>query len=401
LQAALGRALIDYRGSGSEEVREAFERARELCFLVNDTTQLLPVLDGLALNYHFTHSEPEKMLSYATELFELGNRTGDAQSLLWARRVRGSANLLLGRFEQARHEMQFVIDRYQQIGSKAGDPRMARDPRVSTYTLFGICLTALGYLNAGAAASRQGLGFAERRNDAVSLTTALRRVCVQRIMQRNTRDVVDLSARLLALNEAHETFVGSREGVIFHGWAQLQGNRDPELFIRVQSAIEQLYERKHWVLLPFFITSIAEVMGDNGDVAAAVALLDHAAQLVEQTGERWCEPEIMRLKARFCAKEAGEASALLRASMTRARQQGAKLWELLAARDLAEHVDGHGERNAGGELLASVYAWFTEGLNTPDLVRAHTLLAHLQADTCYQEAAHPLIVERSSAARSD
>jgi predicted ATPase len=224
---------------------------------------------------------------------------------------------------------------------------------------------------------------------------------VQRIMQRNTRDVVDLSARLLALNEAHETFVGSREGVIFHGWAQLQGNRDPELFIRVQNAIEQLYERKHWVLLPFFITSIAEVMGDNGDVAAAVALLDHAAQLVEQTGERWCEPEIMRLKARFCAKEAGEASALLRASMARARQQGAKLWELRAACDLAEHVDGQGERNAGGELLASVYAWFTEGLNTPDLVRAHTLLAHLQADTCYQEAAHPLIVERSSAARSD
>ncbi|MBV9556435.1 MAG: AAA family ATPase, partial [Pseudolabrys sp.] len=150
LQAALGRALIDYRGSGSEEVREAFERARELCFLVNDTTQLLPVLDGLALNYHFTHSEPEKMLSYATELFELGNKTGDAQSLLWARRVRGSANLLLGRFEQARHEMQFVIDRYQQIGSKAGDTRMARDPRVSTHTLFGICLTALGCLNAGA-----------------------------------------------------------------------------------------------------------------------------------------------------------------------------------------------------------------------------------------------------------
>ena len=30
LQVALGRALIDHRGSGSEEVREAFERAHEL-----------------------------------------------------------------------------------------------------------------------------------------------------------------------------------------------------------------------------------------------------------------------------------------------------------------------------------------------------------------------------------
>src|SRR5262249_3069019 len=75
LQLALGRALIDYRGSGSEEVREAFERARELCLATGETKQLLPVLDGLALNYHFAHSEPTKMLDYATELFELGQGT--------------------------------------------------------------------------------------------------------------------------------------------------------------------------------------------------------------------------------------------------------------------------------------------------------------------------------------
>jgi len=377
LQVTLGRALIDYRGSGSEEVREAFERARQLCLAVGDTKQLLPVLDGLALNYHFAHSEPAKMLGYAAELFELGESTGDAQALLWGRRVRGSANLLLGRFEHARAEMQFVTETYRQIGSQAQDPRMARDPRVSTYTLFGICLTALGYLNAGAEMSSQGLGYAESRNDAVSLTTGLRRVCVQRIMERNTREVADLSARLLALNAEHETFVGTHEGTIFRGWAQLQRNHDAEFFDRVQSAIEQLYERKHRVFLPFFTTSIAEVVGDNGNHAAAVALLDRAAQLVEQTGEQWCEPEIMRLKARFSIRGTEEASVLLRASIAKAREQGAKLWELRAASDLAELLDVQGERKAAGELLAPVYGWFTEGLNTPDLVKARTLLAQL------------------------
>jgi hypothetical protein len=394
LQAALGRALIDYRGSGSEEVREAFERARELCLAVGDTKQLLPVLDGLALNYHFAHSEPAKMLSYATELFDLGQRTGDAQSLLWARRVRGSANLLLGRFEQARIEMEFVIDTYQKSGSKAEDPRMARDPRVSTYTLFGICLTALGYSTAGAAMSSQGLGYAERRNDAVSLTTGLRRVCVQRLMQRNTREVADLSARLLAINAEHETFTGKREGIIFHGWAQLHGSRDSELFSQVQSAIDELHARKHWVLLPFFMTSIAEVMGNNGDGAAAVALLDRAAEMVEQTGEQWCEPEIMRLKARFHAKNTGEASALLRASIAKARQQGAKLWELRAACNLAELLDGQGGRKAAGELLAPIYGWFSEGLGTPDLLSARALLVQFGVGTHYQEAVDPLIQER-------
>ena len=381
LQVALGRALINNRGSGSEEVREAFERARELCLAIGDTKQLLPVLDGLALNYHFAHSESEKMLSYATELFELGRRTGDAQAFLWARRVRGSANLLLGRFERARDEMQFVIDTYQESGNKAQDPRMAHDPRVSTYTLFGICLTALGYPTTGAAMSWEGLGHAERLNHVVSLNAGLRRVCVQRIMQRNTRDVADLSARLLALNDEHETFVGAREGTIFHGWAQLHRNRDTGLFKGVQTALEQLDARKHWVLLPFFMTSIAEVMGDNRDNAAAVALLDRAAELVGQTGEEWCEPEILRLKARFNTKDADEASLLLNASLAKAREQGARLWELRATRDLAELLDSQGERDAARELLASIYGWFSEALDTPDLVRARTLLAHLGADT--------------------
>jgi class 3 adenylate cyclase len=392
LQVALGRALIDYRGSGSEEVREAFERARELCLAVGDTKELLPALDGLALNYHFAHSEPKRMLDYADELFELGQRTGDAQSLVWARRARGSANLLLGRLEQARAEMQFVIDTYQESGGKSEDSRMARDPRVSTYTLFGICLTALGYPTSGAAMSWEGLGHAERLNQVVSLNAGLRRLCVQRIMQRNAHDVADLSARLLALNDEYETFVGTREGMILHGWARLQRNHDAELFDRVQSAIEQLYERKHWVFLPFFITSIAEVVGENGHGAAAVALLERAAQLVERTGEQWCEAEITRLNARFSANDAGEASALLRASLAKAREQGAKLWELRAARDLAELLDGQGERDAARELLAPIYAWFNEGLDTPDLVEARTLLARLGT-----AAKSPPVIRRDAA----
>src|SRR5262249_36544851 len=64
---------------------KAAERARELCLALGDTKQLVPVFDGLVLNYHFAHSEPRKMLSYATELLELGQKAEDEQALLWAR----------------------------------------------------------------------------------------------------------------------------------------------------------------------------------------------------------------------------------------------------------------------------------------------------------------------------
>ncbi len=381
LQVALGRALIDYEGSGSEAVRTAFERARELCLALDDTKQLLVVFDGLVLNYHFTHSDSAKMLSYAEELLEVGRRTEDALALLWARRSRFSANLLQGHFEASRRDIQVVIEMYDSRRDIFQERGMARDPKVSTYTALGICLTALGHLDSSAAMTLEGIRHAETLNHVVSLIAGLRRACVRGMMLHDTQGVLDLSDRLLVLNTEHETFVGVRESAIYHGWAELQGNRDADLLKGVQNAIEQLDERKHWVLLPFFMASIAEVAGDNGDRAAAAALLDRAAELVAQTGEQWCEAEISRLKARFSAKDADEATALLRASLTLAREQGARLWELRAARDLAALLDRQGEREAASELLAPVYGWFTEGLNTPDLIEARNLLAQLKGST--------------------
>jgi class 3 adenylate cyclase len=377
LQVALGRALIDHQGSGSEEVRAAFERARELCLALDDTRQLLVVFDGLVLNYHFTHSDSGKMLGYAEELLEVGRRTGDALALLWARRSRCAANWLQGRFEQARHDMQVVIGMYESRQDGFEDRWMARDPKVSTYTALSICLTALGHLDAGAATMLEGVRHAESLNHVVSLILGLRRACVRGMILRDTQGVLDLSDRLLVLNTEHETFVGVRESAIFHGWAQLHGKRDAALVKRVQTCLEQLDASKHWVLLPFFMTSIAEVMGENRDRAGAVALLDRAAELVDLTGEQWCEPEIIRLKARFSVRDPDEAAALLQASLAKAREQGAKLWELRAATSLAELLRSEGKREAAREALTPVYAWFTEGLNTSDLVSARTLLAGL------------------------
>jgi hypothetical protein len=119
------------------------------------------------------------------------------------------------------------------------------------------------------------------------------------------------------------------------------------------------------------------VVGDNEDHAAAAALLERAMQLVDQTGERWCEAEILRLKAHFSAKDAEEESASLRASIAKAREQGAKLWELRAARDLAELLDDDGNREAAGQLLGPIYGCFRDELETPDLVDARALLARL------------------------
>jgi hypothetical protein len=70
-----------------------------------------------------------------------------------------------------------------------------------------------------------------------------------------------------------------------------------------------------------------------------------------------------------------------------ARRQGAKLWELRAATSLARHWCDQGKRTETRDLLAPIYNWFTEGLDTPVLARR-------------QGAARPVSLMKFSLARS-
>jgi class 3 adenylate cyclase len=376
LQLGLGRTLIDQRGSGSDEVDAAFERAREICLAIDEMKQLLRVHDGL-MNFHFTRSGPKKVLHYVSEMLEIARRTGDPQAFLMARRSAGYGNLVLGRFEEARDQMQLLIDMYEteRDGPHAG--LTTRDPKVSICTLLGICLTAMGYPDSGATMSLDGVTHAESLNHPISLILGLRRACVQRMMQKDTQGVIELSARLLAVNTNYETFLGTREGAIFDGWARLHTHQDARLLEHMQTCLEELDTKRFWAMLPFFLTSVAELKGKYGDPRGAVALLDRAAELSELTDERWCEAEILRMRACVGARDADEAASLLQTSLGVARNQRAKLWELRTAVSLAKLWREQGRHAVAHDVLAPIYSWLTEGFKTSDVMAARALLDEL------------------------
>jgi predicted ATPase len=142
---------------------------------------------------------------------------------------------------------------------------------------------------------------------------------------------------------------------------------------RMRDCIEQFDATQHWALLPFFMTAAAEIMGKYDDPGGAVELLNRAAELVHSTGERWCEPEIIRLQAHFSAQDAEHARAPAHnqsefGKATRGEALGAPRGDQLANVWLEQ-----GNRQAGCEALMPICAWFTEGLTTPDLVAARSL----------------------------
>jgi hypothetical protein len=376
LQVALGRVLVDHLGGGAEQVRIAFERAREIGIELGDSRQLIRIHDGL-VNYHIAHFGLGEVLRYAEEMREVGRKTGDSQAVLMAHRSGGFANLLLGRLADAAQELRLLNKAYKQQRDGPHSAVAMRDPKVSACTALGVCLTVMGFPVSGAAMSQDGVEHAERLKHPVSLTLGLRRACVQRMLQRDVPGVIALSERLLQVSTEYETFKGSREGTIFHCWGELYSRWDAAILNQMIACIESLDSAGSWVMLAFYIASATEVKGVHGDHHSAVVLLERAAELTRITGEHWCEAEIKRLKARFAARDADEAVALLQDALVTARAQGAKLWELRAATDLARLWNGAGKPEAASATLRPVYGWFTEGLELPDLVIAKTVLAEL------------------------
>jgi predicted ATPase len=62
------------------------------------------------------------------------------------------------------------------------------------------------------------------------------------------------------------------------------------------------------------------------------------------------------------------------------QRQTAKFLELLAAIDLARLWMTQRKRAEARDLLAPIYGWFTEGLDTPVLMEAKALLDKLGGD---------------------
>ena len=93
------------------------------------------------------------------------------------------------------------------------------------------------------------------------------------------------------------------------------------------------------------------------------------------------EAELYRLKGELLRVHAParhvEAEVCVRRALAVASQQQARSLELRAATSLSRLWQQQGKRAEAYALLAPIYHWFTEGLNTADLQDAGVLLEAL------------------------
>jgi predicted ATPase/DNA-binding XRE family transcriptional regulator len=147
---------------------------------------------------------------------------------------------------------------------------------------------------------------------------------------------------------------------------------------RLGSAIESFKETGARLRLPYYLALLADTHLRADEAAAGLDVVEEALSRGRETNERWWDAELHRLRAELLlagGAAAAEAEAALRRALEIARGQQAKSLELRAAQALARLWAGSGRTSEAREVLAPVYASFTEGLETPDLEGARALLS--------------------------
>jgi predicted ATPase len=166
------------------------------------------------------------------------------------------------------------------------------------------------------------------------------------------------------------------------GWALSQLGTAPGLD-EIEAGLREVRQIGAGRLESFYLGLAAEAYASAGRPDEARTSIAQAFAALAQNRDVAFAAELHRTRAvlslRAGAGERGAAEADLRRALQIARQQEAPSLQLRAARDLARVLAERGERSQAADLLAPIYAWFTEGFDTPDLKEAKALLDELAA----------------------
>src|SRR5262249_19875725 len=173
-------------------------------------------------------------------------------------------------------------------------------------------------------------------------------------------------------------------GPIMRGWALAMQGQGAEGLTQLRQGLDAYRATGTEFERPHFLSMLAEVHSIMGQPEAGLTALSEALALVEETGERYYEAELHRLKGELllqqAAPEVSHAETCFQQALAIARRQQAKSLELRAAMSLSRLWHQQGKRDAARALLAPIYGWFTEGFDTADLQEAKALLAALEGE---------------------
>ena len=376
----LGNALIQAEGFNSGPARQAFERARSAAAELDLPEEYARAGIGIA---PLLSSQ-----SRYSELIDIGegisskllNRLRPQTCVhLWT--MLGVANYSIGELRTALEYEMRAMKLDNEIHCTHENPVGGGDPAVVSRSYAGMSSSALGWLEQSRTRSEEAWTIAQAGGHAFSIAWAgLIRL----------RSLLLLGRYAESLSVGNECFdICDRHGfdarlgsvLVYRGAARFGIGERPQGLAEMSRGVALWQQTSGRLHVTQWISEFVACLLQDGNTDEADHALRDAEEIIDKTEERSHFPEIRRLRGRLCQLrgDSDQAGDYYQRALEWSRPRKAKLFELRAATSLACLWRDQGKRTEARDLLAPVYAWFTEGFDAPDLAEAKALLTELAA----------------------
>jgi class 3 adenylate cyclase/predicted ATPase len=387
LQVAIITPLLHVKGFASPEAKAAVEQARLLIERAEtlgeppeDPLLLLSVLWGFWVT-NFAGFNGDAHLELATQFLALAEKQRATLPLMIGHRIMGASLVFTGDFVRARTHLDQVLALYDPAGRSPQAVRFGADTRVAVLSNRAIDLWLLGYPDAAHADTEHALRHARENGESADLLSPLAFVSLNHIVRGCYAAAMAEAQDLVPLADEKGTSFWKSYGTLHRGCVlAVTGNASDAVQI-ITSGIAANRSMGSTIFTPLYLSFLSRAYAEVENFGAAQRCIDEAMTMIKASKERWCEAEVHRIAGEIALvpsrPDVATAEAQFERALAIARAQTAKSWELRAAMSMARLWRDQGKRSEASELLAPVYAWFTEGFNTRDLKEAKTLLDEL------------------------
>jgi class 3 adenylate cyclase/predicted ATPase len=378
LWLGLGVALQTSLGYAAPEVAEAYEKATALSERTGDVSLLVPAITGHII-FSGVRADYDATVRLAERLSTLDDPT-ERYAFDWIMPL-GMAAAYTGKQKAA--EGYFL--KALAVAGKTGPfeaIHLVGPSRTNTLSYLAVTKWYLGYPDQAVARSEEALALAEQ------LSTPFTLVQTQGMHALLHHTALE---RAFAEQWIDKTIAGATAGG-FPYWQMFGLLMKSSIMVDSGAADAGLLQFDHVfaayrgsgarIGAPWLLALRAEMLAKMGRFEDGLAAVEEALACVRETGECYHEPEVHRLKGELLLSQGGEdaaarAEAAFRTSLEIARAQETKMLELRTATSLARLTLQQGRGKEAFDQLASVYGWFTEGLDSKDLKQAGALLTEL------------------------
>lgn len=297
IQSELSLILCHIKSYGNEKVMRACKRVFSICKKL-DQLPPFPVERIFAIG-SLCEAKPKNSCRLGMKLYQKAIKHGDPVEVTEACYVLGSALVRQADYSEAKKYYEEGLEWYDQENQTRHIQRFGQDPSVICLVRLSMIEWLTGYPKSSESYRKQALQKAEKIDHPFSLDYIRSHIAWLFQLQHKIDETHNMAEITLETSNEHGYPYWIAYCEVLLGWALFKKGSIKRGIKKMRKGIQQFEDAHIKIDRPYFSSLLAEALAEDGALEEAEKIVLKAIKQINETNDRWMEPEVHRIKGKI------------------------------------------------------------------------------------------------------